>query len=350
MLSDLIPCGAGFALDSFAESDEVSGGAIVSWEELFKRYLTFRDGNYPLVVPSFEEGLAAAVLNKSDGAAFQEAEGWYWHFYNGVALYDDRSDVANQIQPNSRVMIYEDVVHQELRIVLVPAIESEPYRELMVYRAPAWPEPLGTEDVGSYLSREISKRRMVWQVTLKSPSAVEKEYAEARLVQPGPTAKDTGEDGGRMLSGMEEYTHHLWLSIRGPAQGRADIEIGAHFPSGFTNRLEIFSGTNLTSFIWSLAATNLGTEGTDVVHWVDGQTEEADCRFYAAGKGLWLDVDSVEVWLHHVGGGVRDRRLHRLTGYVVDDASEADHEVGGPVHLVQLPGNTLPFDDGSGYG
>jgi hypothetical protein len=94
---------------------------------------------------------------------------------------------------------------------------------------------------------------------------------------------------GSSWNNREEYRNHLWLSIQGPAQEMTNIEIAAHIPDGFTNRLDVFTSTNLLDFWWIPAATNLSTEGTNTVDWTYEMTDEMGPIFFAIGNA---DMDS----------------------------------------------------------
>lgn len=89
-------------------------------------------------------------------------------------------------------------------------------------------------------------------------------------------------------------SNHLWLSI----QDLTNRKIAAHVPSGFTNRLEFFSCTNLLDFWWVLAATNILTEGTGTVYWTYGMMGETGLVFVTAGNAD-IDFD---------GDGIKDAR------------------------------------------
>ncbi len=68
------------------------------------------------------------------------------------------------------------------------------------------------------------------------------------------------------------------------------------YPDSFTNRLEMFYSSNLMLHCWSLLDTNLVTEGTNTLTWVDtGLTNGSGiaCRFYAVGNSGDRDGDGV---------------------------------------------------------
>ena len=115
------------------------------------------------------------------------------------------------------------------------------------------------------------------------------ELAEDGIAAPMTPLRGSGNDGKQRRIGIEKTSNDLWLSSRGPAHGLTNIEIAVHIPDGFTNRLELFTCTNLMGFWWTLAATNLFVEGMDIVCWTENPPKEVKCRCYAVGNA---DVDS----------------------------------------------------------
>jgi hypothetical protein len=254
----------------------------------------------------------------------QKEPDWYWNFNGGMFCFDEKSSLAGQIKHGTEVVVYEDMANQELLVLRVPEKEGQDYVEEIVYKAPEWPDLGKGEDL--YLWRELSKRRIAWQVTLKSKTLAEKETTTESVEEASGPSKESGEGGGMMLLGMEDYTNHLWLSVLGPALGYTNgVEISAHVPDGFTNHLEFFASTDLVEFSWTLAATNLATEGTDTVSWVEPAFADFECRFYAAGDaevdsdgdGL---TDTREKFLYHTNPELVD-----TDGDGVSDGSEVSN-------------------------
>ncbi|MBU0678145.1 MAG: thrombospondin type 3 repeat-containing protein [Verrucomicrobia bacterium] len=90
--------------------------------------------------------------------------------------------------------------------------------------------------------------------------------------------------GGSMMMSMHS-SNELWLGINGPVQGvTTDVEVVAHIPDGFTNHIEFYTCENILNFWWDLGATNLATEGTNLVAWTDADADSQVRRHYAAGN------------------------------------------------------------------
>lgn len=263
-------------------SSDLALPTVSSWDELLKGYLLFRECNYALVVPDecLPYGDLEATLEKYTLGELQKQPGWYWNFDGGTFCFEADSELAKQLGERADLVVYEDMENGEILILRVPEKEGEDYREEIVYRAPKWRELAQGESYDVYLWRELSKRRIAWQVTLKTRKLAEEEES-AEESEP-LLLKTTGED--LLLRFGEDYTNHLWLSVEGPNHGLTNVVVGVHVPDGFTNRLEVFAITNLLSFPWSMVETNLSADGTNVVYWADPAQDELEFGFYAVGN------------------------------------------------------------------
>jgi hypothetical protein len=261
---------------------------VSSWDELVMEYLQFRDSAFPLVVPDecLPLGQLEAALDRYTLGELERQPGWYWNFDGGTLVFDADSELARQLGECAVIVVYEDMENGEILILRVPEKEGEAYREEIVYRAPEWREAEKGEDLERYLWRELSKRRIAWQVTLKTRKLAEEELAAAEL-EALSREPEEGE-GGVLLRFGEEWTN-IWLSVQGPNNGLTNVVIGIHVPDGFTNRVDIFTITNLLSFPWELVATIPMDDTTNSVYWADPLYDEFETCSYTAGNA---DVDS----------------------------------------------------------
>ena len=88
------------------------------------------------------------------------------------------------------------------------------------------------------------------------------------------------------------------------------------YPAGFTNRVDIFTCTNLVSFWWNLAVTTHVNTSTNDIQWLD--TSPPGLRFYAAGNAdVDADHDNLpddrEKFMYHTSATTNDTDHDGLT-------------------------------------
>ena len=317
----LVVAGSLFTLAQLVQSTAVSVPTVSTWNGLAKEYLAARDRDCPLVVPTgFEDEL-------TDIEQLQAQPNWYWTFDAGTFYFDAKSPIAKQIKRETKLVIYEDMVNEEL--LILQEMSNGTFQEVVVYTAPPWPE-------SPDLSRELAKRRIVWKLALKPKSLVAKELAQTEELQLLST--DSGISVMRlMMFENEDYTNHLWLSVRGPGQGYADgVEFSAHIPANFTNKIEVFACTNLTEQSWYLAITNLSTLGTDVVVWSDSEFTNMENGFYYVCNG---EQDSDRDY----ATDAREKLLYHT------DMTVADTDGDGALDGEEVRAGTNPLNDPGDY-
>jgi len=170
--------------------------------------------------------------------------------------------------------------------------------------------------------------------------------------------------GGMMLMRLPAAESNIVFQAITRATNGIKLEIG--YPNDFTNQLEIFTCTDLISFAWALAATNLSTVGTNTITWTDTDTNPV-IRHYAAGnEDLNADTDpdgdglttARELFLYHSNPTNRDTDSDGLvdgySGVVTTNAYPAGvHTNGGAYVEGELSWGTNPqlWDtDGDGMG
>ncbi|MCO5045616.1 MAG: lamin tail domain-containing protein [Kiritimatiellae bacterium] len=197
-------------------SDE--SNTVDSYEDLVQRYLDYREKSYPMCVPDWY--LYASQIESIEStyglAGFQEQPDWYVTFNVGDFYISPKSSLAKEVAHGTKLIIYEDMIGGEL---LVMRDTGEDFEEEVVYKVPDWPNTKSGEPYKNYLFRELSKRRVVWQVTLKDADLAAEEY-EAMLAD----QEEEEEGGGQMMllmSGgdelaiaeMKKVTNGLLLNI-----------------------------------------------------------------------------------------------------------------------------------------
>ncbi len=286
----------GLAVAQLVKADDDSQ-SVATWDDLIKRYLVFREDSYRMVVPSWY--LAAdqveEVWGKEGFAGFQDQPDWFWTFDSDLLTFSAKSALAQQVKSGTRLVIYEDMTKGELLVCSLPEKDGAEPKEEIAFKSLPWPELARGDTTAQYLARELSKRRIVWQVTLKDEAQAQAEAEAAALAAPAD------EDGGmmRMMSGgtCSEITFTaIELSTN-------TVDVGLCIPDGITN-VDIFASTNLMpdGFPWVLVATNLPVTTNSVV-WSWANLEETNV-FLAAGDGT-ADTD---------GDGLTDAREFYLYG------------------------------------
>jgi len=79
---------------------------------------------------------------------------------------------------------------------------------------------------------------------------------------------------------------HLMLGIKNSTNGAVLVQVG--WPTGFTNRVEIYQTSDLPTGNWTFARTNIFTAGFTKFEWVDESATNQMKRFYVAGNA---DID-----------------------------------------------------------
>jgi len=79
---------------------------------------------------------------------------------------------------------------------------------------------------------------------------------------------------------------HLMVGIKNSTNGAVLVQVG--WPTGFTNRVEIYQTSDLPTGNWSFARTNIFTVGFTKFEWVDESATNQMKRFYVAGNA---DID-----------------------------------------------------------
>ena len=127
----------------------------------------------------------------------------------------------------------------------------------------------------------------------------------------------------------------IQMAIGSTSNGTIEVEV--NWPSGFTNRLEIYSTPNLVAEEWQYAITNISTVGSSSYIWEDTDTNLTQ-RMYAAGN---MDVDSD-------GDGIPDAREKYIFN---TDPDLADTDGDGVNDGIEVANGTDPLQadsDGDG--
>lgn len=271
--------------------------SVATWDDIVKRYLVFREDSYQMVVPSWY--LAADQVEEVWGqegfAGFQNQPDWFWTFDSGILTFSAKSALAQQVKSGTRVVIYEDMTTGELVISSLPETDGAEPREEIVFKSLPWAELDKSDTTTHYLARELSKRRIVWQVTLKDEAQAQAEAEAVALMA-------LEDEGGGMMQMMSGGTCSE-ITFTAIELSTNTVDVGLCIPDGITN-VDIFASTNLMpdGFPWVMVATNLPVTTNSVV-WSWSNLEETNV-FLAAGDAS-QDTD---------GDGLTDAREFYVYG------------------------------------
>jgi hypothetical protein len=283
---------------------------VSTLDDLAQRYLSHRDSTYAVVVPDWYlwPDQVEAIESQYGLAAFQNEPGWYWAF-SDVLYFDADSDIAKYVQHNDELVIYEDMINSELVVVKLAGESAE---EVVVYKSPEWPEVPKGESYAKYLGRELSKRRVVWRVTMKDKAIAEQEVL---------TQEEETEGGGIMMMISGGSCDEIVFTAVELSTNIDAVDMGLCFPAGITNA-DIFWATNIMpeGFPWQFAATNLPVTTNSVV-WSWTNLVESNVFFAAADSCADTDGDGLpdgrEVFVYGT-----DRTLWDTDGDSYSDGEE----------------------------
>ncbi|MCB1071460.1 MAG: hypothetical protein KDL31_14005, partial [Kiritimatiellae bacterium] len=141
-----------------------------------------------------------------------------------------------------------------------------------------------------YLFRELSKRRVVWYVTLKDKATADAER-EAQVASANLLLPETfGGSEMLLLMGGGTCTQIVFTGMESSSNA---VNVGLCIPDGVTN-VDIFTCIDLLPHTWTFAARELSIQSTNFLIWTDTNQwpqGEANFRLYSAGDA---DVDTDE--------------------------------------------------------
>lgn len=268
---------------------------------LTEQYFKFRQQMGPIAPPNVMYADVADRMSKDDWSFLKE--NWFFKFDDGVLYVPEKSALAKELKLPVRIQMREDVKTGEIYVLSAPLEDGEvgEYSGLAAFTAPEFMTYEKGFPLDKYLFDEFSPRRVVWEITVKSEAEA---WTDLILRRNTTAAAKLLEDGGMMrtMSVPAENANELWLGI----DGSTSLTVFA--PEGFTNRVEIYSCTDLVSNEWSTVVQNLLPVSTNPAVWSSSSTPWV--QFFRAGN---MDIDSD-------GDGLSDAR--ELIVYKTDPTHE----------------------------
>ena len=261
---------------------------VSSWGELVDAYYSAREDVPPLPLPMGAQDVADQ-MEKGDWSFL--AENWQFNASGGTYYIADDSKLAKTLKLPLYILVYEDLQRGE--VVVLSSAEGESYKGEALFAAPEFSlldlastltaEEKAVEE-SNYLFWELSPRRIVWNVTLKSEEDV---WTDLIFRQDAAVASvSLLEEGGMMamMSVPPEHTTDIWISGEAVSHG---FDVAVYCPSGVTN-IEIYRCSSLIEANWVVEKDGLDAVNTNVVSWT--VSTEDDVGFFRAGNG-GLDTD-----------------------------------------------------------
>jgi hypothetical protein len=213
-----------------------------------------------------------------------------WSFLADARWRYQQADGSYYVAKNSKlaalklpltIRIYEDLKRGE--IIVLSSTDGKKYQGEALFEAPEFMPYEKDDPLECYAADELWPRMIIWEITLKSEADA---WSDLILQRDQSVASAKLLEGGGMMSMMmvpEEHANELWLGLESQS---GDMNLNVFAPEGFTNRVEIYSCTDLVSSVWSIAVQNLYPSGTNPAVWSTGLEIG---QFFRAGN---MDVDS----------------------------------------------------------
>ncbi len=274
------------------ENIKIQARTVSSWSELLKIYYSAREDLPPL--PLQTDGIINQIA--ANDWSFLSNH-WQIRHAGGTYYVAKKSELAKKIKLPLTIRIFEDVRLGE--VFVMSSSDGTNFQGEVAFTAPELMtddaslkaiyklgvnEVLTEKEKLDLLFWELSPRRFCFEITLKSEDEI---WTDILSKISSSSALEQGRspslsDGGMMraMSVPAENVNELWLGIQG-------TNVTVFAPEGFTNRVELYSCTNLVgSNVWGIAVQNLKPSTTNPVTWSFGSGSVGFCR---AGN---MDIDS----------------------------------------------------------
>ncbi|HBA84013.1 MAG TPA: hypothetical protein DCZ95_07970 [Verrucomicrobia bacterium] len=348
------------------QTEDFETRTLNTWRDLINEFTAFRETAYPLVIPALlpdESSIDWAALQNDDPE-------WYWDFDAGIFYFDPGSELSKQIPHDTELEVYEDISTEEILVLSIPKTAGAPYKEEIVFRSPAWPQPSKFERYQRYLDRELCKRRIAWHITLKSRRLAEKEEAQpsmAALLE-GPQAFLPANSSSMQLMSMESLTE---LKITGIKKMSNTCAIEISYPSSYSGTSWSVFSYDMPACVYTNESGGGGGGGTPIPPG-DPDTNEVPCegcstcytdpeRSFAGLDRVWmlsesnlvLTGETSTVWLdpRPMGLDTNGEPCHRTFAVGFNGGDEDNDQISSAFEIFTLKTDPAVWDsDGDGVG
>jgi len=211
---------------------------------------------------------------------------------------------------------------QEVIFVLSPSTGYDPFVYLRNIFPGLYSKPYTGDQIARWQSLYDPARIRISARLIPTEYVEPYLYVSALLFEQAMSSMPEEEGGGGMylLSGEEE-SNIVFMAISRTNIGNHTI-IG--YPDDFTNRLDVFTCTELMDELWTFAAKGLSTAGTNQISWVDTNYWAfigLPFRHYAAGNAdLDSDgdgyADAAEIMVYKSDSGDSNSHPVRVSGTI----------------------------------
>lgn len=276
----LFTTGVVFILLGSVVNEVIQKDTVGGWGDVLGRYYTARE--LPPVPPPVSYERVVKMISEGAWGFLADPEWNYCH--NGGTLYlDEKSPLNKELVLPIKLFVQEDLVRGSVVICAAP-FGSENYSGMALFKAPDF---LPYEEGWSkerYLMDEFWPRRVTVTFTLRAESERIKEVFSLSQEE------DEALSAPMMITMFgPETVDELMLGMNG-------TNVNVYVPEGFTNRVELYTTTDLISSVWSIAVQNLIPVSTNPATW--SPAFSMSNAFFRAGN---MDIDSD-------GDGVPDAR------------------------------------------
>ncbi len=194
--------------------------------------------------------------------------------------------------PIYRVLVYEDPVTRET--VFLNSYGTEVYRleAEFGYDPYAWQKTTfqvsDVSELGDWTSwifdpaHIASEFALIPETFYADYESTQQEIAAVESMMMAPMS---------MMMSLPAVVTNIQMAIGSTSNETVEVEVG--WPVDFTNRLEIYTATDLVAGDWQIALSNISTVGSSSYVWEDTNTNLPQCMYAAGNADIDTDGDGI---------------------------------------------------------